>query len=168
MVTIRKFNVADTTAYLAWLSVDSHRHRMAEAQIKGHLAGSRAILLALMGEQIVGSAQFIPTRMEPELGVGAMTCYLQGLEVHSEHRRRGIGRRLVLAAKEEGRAQGFGQISLMVEPENQAAIDLCLKLGFTPYKRSIDSWRADGYPVLWMTRELLDETSESIPIAVHT
>ncbi len=56
--------------------------------------------------------------------------HIQNLAVHSEHRRGGLGRRLLGSALEEGRARGARAALLEVRRSNAAAQNLYRALGF--------------------------------------
>ncbi len=58
--------------------------------------------------------------------------HIQNLAVHPEHRRRGLGRRLLLEALEEGRTRGATSALLEVRRSNEAAQNLYRDLGFLP------------------------------------
>jgi ribosomal-protein-alanine N-acetyltransferase len=55
---------------------------------------------------------------------------IQNLAVHPAHRRRGLGRRLLVEAIEEGRARGATEALLEVRRSNDAAQRLYRTLGF--------------------------------------
>jgi|WetSurMetagenome_2_1015567.scaffolds.fasta_scaffold300736_2 ribosomal protein S18 acetylase RimI-like enzyme len=57
--------------------------------------------------------------------------WLSGLRVNSSDRRRGIGESLSQAVIDRARSEGAGQIALLVFEDNQAAVRLYHKLGFT-------------------------------------
>ncbi|MEV6236967.1 GNAT family N-acetyltransferase [Lentzea sp. NPDC051838] len=52
------------------------------------------------------------------------------LEIHSEHRRRGLGTRLIGAAEELLTARGYDEVALAVELTNRAAAKLYDRLGY--------------------------------------
>jgi len=56
--------------------------------------------------------------------------HIQNLAIHPEHRRQGLGRRLLLLALEEGRARGASAALLEVRRSNEAARNLYRELGF--------------------------------------
>ena len=56
--------------------------------------------------------------------------HIQNLAVHPEHRRQGLGRRLLIRALEEGRARGAATALLEVRRSNEPAQSLYRELGF--------------------------------------
>ncbi len=58
--------------------------------------------------------------------------YLDSLAVSHEFRHRGIGRALLTAAIEQGKALGFEKATLLVSPKNPHALRLYSSLGFRP------------------------------------
>ena len=84
-----------------------------------------ACLVALCGGDVVGS---LGLRLR---GPGA---YVNSLYVHSQHRGRGIGRRLLLRAAELSENYGKGTLGLAVHDENAPAQQLYRGLGFRPHE----------------------------------
>ena len=70
-------------------------------------------------------------------------AHISGIAVEKEHRRRGIGTRLLTTVEREFRADGFGKVTLEVRKSNRAAINFYEKQG---YKRSyfVTGYYADG------------------------
>jgi ribosomal protein S18 acetylase RimI-like enzyme len=58
------------------------------------------------------------------------TWYICGIAVTPEHRRRGIGKRLMQIAREQAREHGYDRLSLVVFEENTAAVRLYQHLGY--------------------------------------
>lgn len=58
------------------------------------------------------------------------TWYICGIAVTPEHRRRGIGKRLMQIAQEQAREHGYDRLSLVVFKENTAAVRLYQHLGY--------------------------------------
>jgi len=70
-------------------------------------------------------------------------AHISGIAVEKEHRRRGIGTRLLTTVEREFRADGFGKVTLEVRKSNRAAINFYEKQG---YKRLyfVTGYYADG------------------------
>lgn len=75
---------------------------------------------------------------------------IQNVGVIPEHRRRGLGRALVLKAMQGFRAAGARRVSLEVTAENEQAVALYLDLGFQvvrTWQRFVDDTTADDEDV---------------------
>lgn len=68
-------------------------------------------------------------------GAVAPVCYMQDLYVSPEHRRHGIGRRLVRALADQGQKEKWARLYWLAEADNKAAQalykDFGIKLDFT-------------------------------------
>jgi ribosomal protein S18 acetylase RimI-like enzyme len=73
---------------------------------------------------IIGNASLMPA------GERAVRWVLANVAVHPDHRRQGIGRRLVVACLEWARARGARELVLQVNHRNDPAIQLYRKLDF--------------------------------------
>lgn len=116
-----------------------------------HLGNGRGILLfAFRGDAFVGHIFLrLESPEEPELRVGLPGVpLLQHLRVMKEHRRSGIGRRLLSEAERRLSALGHGQVALGVHPDNKRAIRLYRGLLFT-------AWRAQ--PLTTFREHVLDD-----------
>jgi ribosomal protein S18 acetylase RimI-like enzyme len=71
--------------------------------------------------------------------------WIGGVGVALPARRSGIGERLVLAVLDEARALGLARVWLEVLVQNEPALQLYGKLGFT-HVRELDVWALDGAP----------------------
>jgi ribosomal-protein-alanine N-acetyltransferase len=82
---------------------------------------TRTYLVAVEGEEIVGYA-----------GLAAMPdeAYVQNIAVVPDHRRRGLGARLLTALLDDARRRGFTKVGLEVRVDNDAAIALYERFGF--------------------------------------
>ncbi|PSP21902.1 MAG: hypothetical protein BRC59_06770 [Cyanobacteria bacterium SW_4_48_29] len=87
------------------------------------------MFIALAGEEIVGTVQFVPEKEDRDLADGKSTAYLQALEVCPKHRQQGIGARLIKVVESKALKQGFEHLSVSVEPDNQAVLNLYQKIG---------------------------------------
>ncbi len=61
--------------------------------------------------------------------------FLDALAVDEEYRRRGIGAELILRTIRKAKQEGFGTLSLIVFADNERALGLYKKIGFTTVKR---------------------------------
>lgn len=96
--------------------------------------------VAIEGENIVGWCDAIPG----DANTGSAHVARLGMGVVREHRRRGIGRRLVEATLAQARRIGLEKIELGVYASNHAAIALYRKLGFAEEGRKKRSRLVDG------------------------
>ena len=80
--------------------------------------------------------------------------HIQNLAVHPEHRRRGLGRFLVLQALEEGRSRGATSALLEVRRSNAAARDLYRTLGFEETGTRRDYYSRPREDALILRKEL--------------
>lgn len=80
--------------------------------------------------------------------------HIQNLAVHPEHRRRGLGRFLVLQALEEGRSRGATSALLEVRGSNAAARSLYRTLGFEEMGTRPDYYSLPREDALTLRKEL--------------
>lgn len=88
--------------------------------------------------------------------VVADEAHIMNIAVHHDHRRRGIGRRLLAELLEAGRARGAVAATLEVRSKNRSAIALYSDLGFRRAGRRRGYYR-DGSDALIMWRHEPDE-----------
>jgi GNAT superfamily N-acetyltransferase len=89
------------------------------------IAGSHCFVAALEGEDIVGMGRAISD--------GVSDAYIQDLTVSSDHRNKGIGRRILQTLLERLRADGLHWIGLIAEP---GSCSLYHRAGF----REMSAW----------------------------
>lgn len=82
--------------------------------------------------------------------------HLKDIAVHPDHRRNGIGSRLLRRAIAVLEANGARSIRLEVRPSNESAIDLYRSLGFDAFRR-IQGYYEDGEDALIMVRKSADQ-----------
>jgi ribosomal-protein-alanine N-acetyltransferase len=80
--------------------------------------------------------------------------HIQNVAVHPEHRRRGLGRLLLLQALEEGRVRGATSALLEVRPSNEAARRLYRALGFVETGRRREYYAGPREDALLLRKEL--------------
>jgi ribosomal protein S18 acetylase RimI-like enzyme len=88
------------------------------------MAQAGAVLLACIGDEIVGSCQLMRVLDEPEF------FYIVGFYIRPEWRRRHLGRELLRLVAEESRRLGAGGLLLTCAPTNVAALALYRSAGF--------------------------------------
>ena len=101
--------------------------------------GDRA-LIAAQEELLLGAAWY-RLFTEQSRGHGFVNTETPelGVAVTAAHRGRGVGSALVAAAMAQAALDGFGQLSLSVEPDNPAA-GLYARLGFERFSTPLRSW----------------------------
>lgn len=82
---------------------------------------------------------------------------INNLVVHRDHRRRGIGERLLLALLAKARERGCRTVRLEVRPSNRAAFSLYLKHGFVEVGRCKNYYRLEGEDALLLERVIAAE-----------
>lgn len=79
-----------------------------------------------IGAKVAGMANALITISTAE---GGRVLLLEDVIVRSEHRGRGLGRRLVEHVLDWARDQGMSRVTLLADRDNQAALDFYRKLG---------------------------------------
>ncbi len=116
-----------------WPDGSEAEHR---AEIERFLAGQAggppaAVLLAEdESGRVVGLAE-LSIRPYAEGCISDRVAYLEGWFVEPSSRRRGVGRALVAAAEDWGRAQGCSKFASDADPDNDVSIPAHRALGFT-------------------------------------
>jgi len=126
--------------------------RHLEPAFEASRAGRRTILLARHDDVLVGTVQAVweddteePTLLPPGSAV------IHHLRTHPDHRRMGIGRRLLAEAERLAIDRGVGELTLGVEPENVVARLLYEHFGFRAFL-TYRGW--DGEPLIGMKKPL--------------
>jgi ribosomal protein S18 acetylase RimI-like enzyme len=88
------------------------------------IAEAGAVLVARLGQEIVGGCQLMRVLDEPDF------FYLIGFYIRPPWRGRGLGRELLQLTADESRALGAKGLILTVAPLNAAALALYLSAGF--------------------------------------
>jgi GNAT superfamily N-acetyltransferase len=87
------------------------------------------IFVARVDEQVVGMVSLLFTVSTAE---GAPACWLEDMVIRPEHRRNGLGSRLLQHAVQEAKADGFARITLLTDRDNASAIRFYRRHGFQP------------------------------------
>lgn len=115
--------VARERRYLALLEAPSREE--AQAFLADARARGMVKLVAAQGERIVGWCDVIPKPFEGFRHSGQL-----GMGILANHRRRGLGTRLLAGTLEAAQRRGLTRIELQVFASNHAAIALYLRAGF--------------------------------------
>ena len=107
-------------------SPDPEKQREALEAILADRSRGR-IFVAREGSEVVGMASLLYTVSTAEGGKAAL---FEDLIVDPQHRRKGIGSKLVNYVIQQARAEGILRITLLTDLENDTALGLYRKLGF--------------------------------------
>ena len=155
MILIRKLNPEDIQQFFMWRDGDIYIHNMLRREIIEHEEGKRVIFIALIHLNIVGTVQFVPKHYDTDLADGTSSAYLQSLLVDTNYRRQGIGFQLIKVVEFEAIQRNFQRLTIMVESDNSAALNLYSKIGFAFFKNSNNRWRGMEYCVQCLEKSLL-------------
>ena len=114
---------------------DSHHIEIAE-YFAGRLPFVQAVLVAEHDGGLAGFAE-LSIRNIAESCTSGRVAYLEGWYVEPRLRRRGIGRALVAAAEEWGRAQGCTEFGSDTQIDNHDSAAAHLALGFEEVERLV-------------------------------
>jgi RimJ/RimL family protein N-acetyltransferase len=121
-----------------------------QAFIRSLEGGSRGLMIkALVDDRLAGLGT-LSRSTRPRLRHEGVL----GISVLERHWGRGVGRALIEAVLEEGRASGVTRVALTVRADNARAIGLYERLGFVHEGRAVGSMMIAGKPhdVLLMAR----------------
>ena len=155
MISIRKLNPEDIQQFFLWRDADIYIHNMLRREIIEHEEGKRVIFIALINLNIVGTVQFVPKHCDIDLADETSTAYLQSLLVDKNYRRQGIGNRLIKTVELEAIQRNFQRLTIMVESDNSAALNLYYKMGFAFFKNYKNRWRGMEYCVQCLEKNLV-------------
>lgn len=102
--------------------------------------GQRVMLIAVVGETIVGQVFVQLISSETEFANGVDRGYVYALRVRPEWQRQGLGTRLVVAAEAELHSRGFTTAVIAVGKENVAARRLYERLGYRIFADDPGVW----------------------------
>ncbi|AFY54511.1 acetyltransferase [Rivularia sp. PCC 7116] len=154
MISIRKLNPEDIQLFFLWRDADIYVHNMLRREVMEHEEGKRIIFIASIDSVIVGTVQLVRKHYDIELADGIFTGYLQSLLVDKNYRRRGIGCKLIQIVEFEAMQLNFQRLTIMVESDNSAALNLYHKMGFSFFKNSNNMWRGMEYCVQCLEKNL--------------
>jgi ribosomal protein S18 acetylase RimI-like enzyme len=144
-------SVARERRYLAFLEAPSLEDL--SAFVGKNIRNGYPEYVALVGDRVVGWCDALPFERPTKAHGGVL-----GMGVKTEYRGVGIGRALIQATLEGARTAGLTRIELTVREDNERAIHLYRKLGFTHEGLKRNGVRVDGrYYNLVSMGLLLDE-----------
>ena len=153
---IRPLTPKDVLEFKAWRNPeqDSDLEYLLEVEIEEHYSGKRTLFVAELDGRLVGTLQLVYKHPDPAMADGCKSAYLQALEVHPNFRRRGLATFLLDRLEAEARRKRFSRLTLMVEPDNEAALKLYSKRGYKRFKQGQDSWQGQPYMALCLEKSL--------------
>ena len=119
-VVIRPMREAELPA-LEWDGAYTRYRTVFQQTYEDAVRGQRIMLVAVMGEQIIGQVFIQLSSTERRYADGYSRGYLYSLRVRSEWQDRGIGTRLIKAAEATLRARGFTTAVIAAGKENPRA-----------------------------------------------
>jgi ribosomal protein S18 acetylase RimI-like enzyme len=153
---IRPLTPKDVPLFKAWRNPeqDGDLEYLLELEIEEHFSGKRTLFVGELNGQLVGTIQLVYKHTDPAMADGDSSAYLQALEVHPEFRRRGLAVLLLERLEAEAKKNRFVRLTLMVEPDNQAALKLYARQGYKPFKQGQDSWQGEPYRTVCLEKLL--------------
>lgn len=94
------------------------------------LSGNQTTFVYTIDSAFIGEVSLVRQMDDPDYTIPDRRVYLSRLLVKESHRRQGIGRRLVAYAAETAKRQGFCELSVGVDLDNNAAVRLYVQAGF--------------------------------------
>ncbi|MCX7597635.1 MAG: GNAT family N-acetyltransferase [Armatimonadetes bacterium] len=149
-VTIRLANSSDYHIYDELYSADDkadfftmeerlERRRQQFAEIDEN---RQVVLVAEADGKVVGAVQLAIDSFVPGAGM------VRSLAVRPSHRRQGIGSRLMDAVEDLARQRGLKALVLLVRPDNEAALAMYRKRGYTVVSREERTDEAAMYELM--------------------
>lgn len=125
-----------------------------DTELRAQYQGKRSILLAKLGDMVVGTVQVVWENNAEDPGLQAPhSAVLHHLRTHPDYQGRGIGKQLVDAAEELAIDRGMARLTLGVEPANAHARRLYRKWGYAEFHQYHGE---QGEPLLGMLKRLND------------
>ena len=93
-------------------------------------SGNRVTYVCEENGALLGEISLVFEMNDPDYTIPHKRAYVSHLVVKKEHRRQGIGRALVKQVIEQAKLRGFKELSIGVDLDNFAALQLYTKAGF--------------------------------------
>ena len=153
---IRPLTPKDVLEFKAWRNPgqDSDLEYLIEMEIEEHYSGKRLLLVGELEGRLVGTIQLVYKHGDPLMADGCKSAYVQALEVHPDFRRKGVATQLLNRLEHEAKGKRFSHLTLMVEPDNEAALQLYFKHGYKKFKEGQDSWQGQPFATLCLEKTL--------------
>lgn len=136
---IRPLTAADLPQ-LEWDGEYTHQRPVFQRVFADVERGTRLVLGAIIGEQVVGQV-FVQLRSsEIEFAHEGRRGYLYSLRVRPEWRGQGIGSQLIAAAEAELLARGYSEAAISTAKDNASARRLYERLGYHVFKDDPGEW----------------------------
>jgi ribosomal protein S18 acetylase RimI-like enzyme len=142
----------DIGAFVSWRGGDPYIDGLLRLSIGEHSEKLRFILVALVGDEMVGTVALVRNHSDSDMADGERTGYVEALEVRDGRRRRGIASALLARLAGLAAQEGFSRLTVMVEPDNEPAVAFFNRIGFRFFKRSEFVWRGNARPVVCLER----------------
>ncbi len=111
--------------------------------VGGFQAGTIWVYVATIGEEWVGNVRLQRFHYDTAMADGEKRGYLGDLQVEAAFRRRGIGRALTEKVLDEALTRGMNEVTLHVDPRNEAAYDLYRAMGFEKFATGLIAWQGE-------------------------
>ena len=95
------------------------------------LSGNRVVYIYKVNGEFLGEIAFVLDMQDPDYTVFGQRVYISRLIVKQEYRNQGIGGMLIDHVLSEVEARGYPEASIGVDKDNEAALHLYRKKGFT-------------------------------------
>lgn len=87
MVSYRLMEERDTEAFLCWRRGNPYLHTLVLLSVGEQVAEPRQTVLALGGEELIGTAALVRTHLDPDMADGLRNAYVEAVEVKEGFRR---------------------------------------------------------------------------------
>lgn len=118
------------------------------------LGENRSLFFLENGNEVVGMVQLIWKNADedPELADGKDIVHVHALQISKHHNRKGYGYKLMLLLEKEAKGQGILKLTLGVDGDNEKALGLYNKLGYSILK--VTEGRASGEKLFYMQKNI--------------